>query len=139
MPTSRASLEFLAPFEDVWAFVSEPYNLADWWPGITTIEPDRRGFAEGARWKVRSSAASLFRREAAEDTLLVTAAEPRCFAFELVRGKLKADLRLDPAGPARTRADLRVEEPFSFGFRRGRRAKDALARLYDLLQTGATI
>jgi hypothetical protein len=136
---SHASVELLAPAEDVSAFLAEPYNLADWWPGIATVEPDRRGFARGARWEVRTRGASLFRGPAAEDTLLVTAAEPGRFAFELVRAKVKADLRVEPAGPGRTAAELRVEEPFSFGFRRGRRAKDALARLHDLVQTGVTL
>ena len=32
---------------DVWAFLAEPYHLSDWWPGITGVEPDRRGFAPG--------------------------------------------------------------------------------------------
>jgi carbon monoxide dehydrogenase subunit G len=139
MTTSRASVELQAPPEDVSAFLAEPHNLADWWPGIATVAPDRRGFARGARWQVRSRAASLFRRAAAEDTLLVTAAEPRRFAFELARAKVTADLRLEPAGPGRTSVELRVEEPFSFGFRRGRRARDALARLHDLVQTGAHV
>ena len=43
----------LAPVEDVWAFVAEPYHLSDWWPGISGVEPDRRGLAAGARWKVQ--------------------------------------------------------------------------------------
>ena len=136
---TRASVELLASADDVSAFLAEPHNLSDWWPGIATIEPDRRGYAQGARWRVRTSEASLFRRAQAEDTLLVTAAEPKRFAFELVRAKVKADLRLEPAGPSRTAAELRVEERFSFGFRRGWRAREALARLYDLVQTGAHV
>ena len=36
--------ELLAPRADVWAFLSEPYNLPDWWPGIGGLQPDRRGF-----------------------------------------------------------------------------------------------
>lgn len=137
---SHASVELLASSEEVAAFLAEPHNLADWWPGLGAVEPDQRGFAEGARWKVRTRQASLFRRAEAEDTLLVTAAAPETrFAFELVRAKVKVDLRLAPAGLGRTSADLRVEGPLSLGFRRGRRAKDALGRLYDLVQTGATV
>ena len=37
---------------DVWGFLAEPYHLSDWWPGILGVEPDRRGFAPGARWRV---------------------------------------------------------------------------------------
>ena len=47
----EASRELLAPRADVWAFLAEPFHLSNWWPGITGVEPDRRGFAPGARWK----------------------------------------------------------------------------------------
>jgi hypothetical protein len=139
MPTSRASLELLAPVEDVWEYVSEPHHFADWWQGIGAVEPDRRGFAEGARWRVRSAEPSLLRRAEAEDTLLVRAVEPSSrFGFELVRARIRAELVLRPAGE-RTEAELQVEERFALGFSRGRRAKDALERLYDLVQTGAAL
>jgi uncharacterized protein YndB with AHSA1/START domain len=55
LPTVRASRELLASPEDVWRYLSEPYHLSDWWPRVATVEPDRRGFAAGARWRVRSS------------------------------------------------------------------------------------
>jgi uncharacterized protein YndB with AHSA1/START domain len=140
MPRSRGSVELLAPVQDVWSYLAEPYHLSDWWPGIATVEPDRRGLAAGARWRVRTSEASLLRRAASEDTLVVTAAQPETrFAFELARGRVRAELRLAPAGHGRTRAELRVDEPFSLGFHRGRRAKDALRRLHDLVQTGAAL
>ena len=140
MPRSQASIELLAPVEDVWSYLAEPYHLGDWWPGIGTVEPDRRGFATGARWSVRSTEPSLLRRAEAEDTLVVTAVEPRGrFAFELVRAKTRAELVLAQAGAGRTRAGLRIEEPFTLGFVRGRRAQDALERLYDLVQTGAAL
>ena len=45
----RATRDLLAPRADVWAFLSEPFNLPDWWPGISGLQPDRRGFAPGAR------------------------------------------------------------------------------------------
>ncbi len=48
----EASRELLAPRDDVWEFLAEPHHLADWWPGITGVGPDRRGFAAGARWDV---------------------------------------------------------------------------------------
>jgi uncharacterized protein YndB with AHSA1/START domain len=139
MPTARAARELLATPEDVWRFVSEPYHLPDWWPGLGTVEPDRRGFAVGARWRVRSSEPTLFRRAQAEDTLLVTAADrPARFAFELVRAKLRAELSLAPAGSTRTRAELAVSGPLLLGFSRTL-PKDALERLHDLCQTTAAI
>lgn len=88
MPTVRASVELLATPRDVWRFLAEPYHLADWWPNLVAVEPDRRGLAAGARWRVRSSEATLFRRADSQDTLLVVAAEPASrLAFEFVRGR----------------------------------------------------
>ena len=137
MPTVRASRELLASPEEVWRYLAEPYHLSDWWPGIATVEPDRRGFAAGARWRVRSNEPTLFRRADAEDTLLVRAANPiSLFAFDLVQAKLKAELALEQTRPAVTAAELSVSGPFLFGFSRSL-PKDALARLHDLLQTGA--
>ena len=56
----EASLELLAPRADVWAFLAEPFHLSDWWPGITGVEPDLRGFAPGARWKVQALKRNVF-------------------------------------------------------------------------------
>jgi len=140
MAASTASTVLLASLEDVWSYLAEPYNLADWWPGVAAVEPDRRGFARGARWRVRTSEASLLRRANDDDTLLVTDVEPVSrFAFELVRARTRVMLDLSPAEGNRTQAELRIEEPFSFGFSRGRRAREALTRLHDLLQTGGTV
>jgi uncharacterized protein YndB with AHSA1/START domain len=49
---ASASRELLASPGEVWAFLAEPRHLADWWPGVVAVEPDRRGFAVGARWGV---------------------------------------------------------------------------------------
>ncbi|HEY4620056.1 MAG TPA: SRPBCC family protein [Gaiellaceae bacterium] len=139
MPTSRATRELLASPTEVWRFLAEPRHLADWWPGLAAVEPDRRGVAAGARWRVRSRKATLFRRPAAEDTLLVTAAVPETrLAFEFVQTKVKADLALAAAGPGRTRAELTVTGPLLLGLSRGL-ANDALARLHDLCQTAAAL
>jgi uncharacterized protein YndB with AHSA1/START domain len=139
VPTVRATRELLASPEDVWRYLSEPYHLSDWWPGLDAVEPDRRGFAAGARWKVRRNEPTLFRRAEAEDTLLVRAANPMSlFAFELVQAKLKAELALEQTGPALTRAELAVSGPLLLGFSRSL-PKDALGRLHDLCQTGARL
>ena len=68
---SEASLELLAPRADVWGFLAEPYHLADWWPGITGVEPDLRGFAPGARWKVQRDQAERLHRPAEVETLVL--------------------------------------------------------------------
>ena len=139
MSTARASRELLAPPEDVWQFLAEPRHLADWWPGLGGVEPDRRGVAVGGRWRVQRREASLFRKAEAADTLLVTAADPtRRFAFEFVGARLRAELTLAPLGSTRTQAALTVDGPFFLGFSRSL-PKNALARLHDLCQTAATI
>ena len=56
---ASATRELLAAREDVWGFLAEPYHLSDWWPGIVGVEPDRRGFAVGARWRVSTVANPL--------------------------------------------------------------------------------
>jgi uncharacterized protein YndB with AHSA1/START domain len=139
MPRSRASVELVASPAEVWRFVSEPYHLPDWWPNLVAVEPDRRGFAVGARWRVRTAQATLFRRASAEDTLLVAAVEPeRLFGFELVEARLRAELALAPAEGGRTRAELDVAGPLLLGFSRSL-PKEALARLHDLCQTAASL
>jgi uncharacterized protein YndB with AHSA1/START domain len=139
VPVARASRELLALPEDVWQFLAEPRHLADWWPGIAAVEPDRRGLAVGARWRVRRNQASLLHKAQAEDTLVVVAAQlARRFAFELVQAKLRAELTLAPAGGRRTQTELEVHGPLLLAFSRSL-PKTALARLHDLCQTAATL
>ena len=134
MPTARASRELPAPPEEVWGLLSEPYHLADWWPGLATVEPDRHGVAVGARWKVRSREATLLRKAGAEDMLVVTRAEPGSnFGFDLVRARVRVELTLAPSGPDGTLAELSVAGPFT-GFSR-HLPETALARLAALCQT----
>jgi uncharacterized protein YndB with AHSA1/START domain len=148
LPRYAADRVLIAPLDDVWAFLAEPYNLADWWLGIAGIEPDRRGLAPGARWKIRSSdvlpsrpllpfiGAGLFARPGAAGILLVTDVVPgRRIAFQLVGEGIDAELELEQAGAGKTRVGLVVEA----GWGRLRRSfpHRVLARLYDLVQTGA--
>jgi uncharacterized protein YndB with AHSA1/START domain len=135
---AQAERELLAPLEDVWAFLAEPYNLSDWWPGLAAVRPDRRGFARGARWEiVRNRDATLLRRPSSTGPLVVTAVEPgQRFAFQLSEERIAADLALEARGRDRTVATLSVEGPFLVGTRRAL-PRQALRRLYDLCQTAA--
>jgi uncharacterized protein YndB with AHSA1/START domain len=134
-----ASVELLATPADVWAVLAEPHHLADWWPNVAFVQPDRLGAATGARWIVHSRESTWVRRADTEDTLLVRAAEAeRRFAFELVRAKLRADLTLAEVAPGRTRADLTVSGSLLRGFTRSL-PRDVLARLYELVQTAADV
>jgi uncharacterized protein YndB with AHSA1/START domain len=139
MPTARASVELLAAPADVWSFLAEPYHFADWWPNLVAVRPDRRGLAAGARWQVSSRQATLLRRADHDDMLVVVAVDPCArVAFEFVRSRLRAELALTPSASDRTRAELEVRGALLIGFSRGI-AKDALARLHNLVQTAATV
>ena len=129
MPRYAASRTLLAPVEDVWAFVAEPYHLSDWWPGIDGVQPDRRGFATGARWQVTGP--GMLRTAA---TLVVTdVVRGRRFAFEVPAKRLAAVLELGDHEGGRTLAVLAVQTPW-LAIRRSL-PREALQRLYDLVQT----
>ena len=137
MPRAFVERELLASTGDVWAFLSEPYHFSDWWPGVAAVQPDRRGAAAGARWRVQRARPGWTQRRDGDDTLLVLAAEERrLFVFELVRARIKGELRLAPLSEDRTRARLSVELAW-FGGSPSRLAGDALTRLHALCQTGA--
>src|SRR5438309_8678124 len=73
----EASRELLAPREDVWGFLAEPYHLSDWWPTISGVRPDRRGLAPGARWEiVGAPQPTLLHRPRAQGLLIVREVDP---------------------------------------------------------------
>jgi uncharacterized protein YndB with AHSA1/START domain len=134
---AEAARELLAPREDVWRFATDPYRVAEWWPGIAGVRPDRRGLAAGARWHVQGrERPGLVRRPRAEGLLLVRRVEqPALFAFHSTGDRVDVALRLEEAGPRRTRAVVAVDGPLLVV--RRKLARQALRRLYELCQTGA--
>lgn len=138
MPCYAATRTLLAPLEDVWAFLADPYRLADWWPGVAGVQPDRRGLAPGARWQVIGpNQPSYFRRPQMTGTLLVLDVVPmRRIAFQLSGDRIDAELELEPEAADRTRATLAVEVPWLIGARRSFPQR-ALAGLHALVQTAA--
>ena len=135
-----ATRELLAPRTDVWRFLAEPYHLSDWWPGISGVQPDRRGLAAGARWAVRGDdRPTLFRGAARPGLLLVRAVEePTRLSWHLTRDGLDVEIELEETRPDRTRATVVVESRWLFGSRRSLPER-ALARLHALVQTAAEI
>jgi hypothetical protein len=140
MPRASASRELLAAREDVWSFVAEPHHFPDWWPGVGGVHPDRRGFAEGARWSISGTdRPTLLRRATSSGMLLVTGIEaPERFAWRLTGDHIDAELRLDERGPDRTMATLEIEAPWLYGFSRAL-PRRALTRLHALCQTAAEL
>jgi uncharacterized protein YndB with AHSA1/START domain len=140
MRRGEASRELLASRADVWAFLSEPHHLPDWWPRIRGVQPDRRGFAAGARWQVMA----LERRPLMgwgepkrPSTLVVQVVEPyERWSWHLTGDTpLDVEIRLAATAPDRTRVAIGVAAPLLGGPRR--LARSAVDRLYALVQTAA--
>jgi hypothetical protein len=138
MPRASASRELLASRTDVWSFIAEPRHFSDWWPGVAGVHPDRRGFAEGARWEIHTAnRPTLFRRATSSGMLLVRAVRaPDLFAWTLTGDHIDAELRLEARGPDRTVATLELDAPWLYGFSRAL-PRRALTRLHALCQTAA--
>jgi hypothetical protein len=154
-----ATRELLASRHDAWGFLAEPYHLSDWWPGIVSVQPDRRGFQDGARWRVtviadplrigplRFPRAGRPRGPSASQTLVITAIEPEHrWSFELHRHvKEGRDRNVAPRSVTvllRPLADDRTE--VEIDVTTGSRNEEDLAqtaadRLYDLVQTAAAL
>ena len=128
---TEASLELLAPRADVWAFLAEPYHLPDWWPGITGVEPDRRGFSPGARWRVQATRRNVFTgRRNLETMVLVREIDLyERWTWHLLKPATDVEVRLQAVAEDRTRVTV--------GVSRGN-PEVAVRRLYDLVQTAAS-
>jgi uncharacterized protein YndB with AHSA1/START domain len=140
---AEATRDLDASRADVWAFLSEPYHLSDWWPGITSVRPDRRGFAAGARWEVVGpDKPTLFRKAYSSGMLLVRQVEPLVRAsWYLTAEKLTVEIVLEAIDEEHTRARLSIEgswRPEAFGRPRAL-PRQALARLHALCQTAASL
>ena len=139
----EASREILASRADVWALVSEPYHLPDWWPAYTGVQPDRRGLAANARWKVvRSRTPGFLRRPRGSGLIVIKeVAQGRMLRWHDVAQRIDAGVRLDEAEAGRTRATAFVDGPFWRLFAKDARGlpSQAVARLYDLCQTASSL
>ena len=133
----------LAPREDVWALVAEPFHLPDWWPAYTGVKPDRRGLRQNVRWHVsRSRAPGFLRRPGGEGVLVITRVEEGSgFSWQDVTQRMDAGIRLEHAGQGRTLATAFVSAPGWRLFAEGARSlpERSLARLHDLCQTAAAL
>jgi hypothetical protein len=136
----EAARELLAPRADVWAFLAEPHQLADWWPRIRGVQPDRRGFAPGARWQVFSLERLPlmgWREPKRATTLVLGDVEPLERWTWHLTGELPLDveIHLSAAGPDRTHVAIAVSASLLAGPKK--LARTAVDRLYDLCQTAA--
>jgi hypothetical protein len=134
---STAERELLASRADVWGFLAEPYHLSDWFPGISGVLPDRRGFAPGARWQVHGTRWTnpfTGRRPVDQLLVIVEIAEYESWRFHLVAERLDVEVRLRALAPDRTAVGVAVEGGWLVGGRRSL-AQKAVERLHALVQT----
>jgi hypothetical protein len=138
----EASRVLLATREEVWALLAEPYNLPDWWPAYTGVEPGRRGLAEGARWTViRSRTPGFLRRPRGEGVIIIRRVRVGTeLAWHDVRQNLEAGVRLDDQG-RNTIATAFIDGPFWRLLAEGAHGvpRLAVARLHALCQTAASL
>ena len=139
----EAETELIATRPDAWALLAEPHHLSDWWPGYTSVRPDRRGLAEGARWQVvRGGEVGLLRRPESDGVVVITAVEPeRRLVWRDIQQQFTAEILLEPGTDGRTRATLTIEASPWRAVLEGLRPlpRKALARLHALCQTAATL
>jgi uncharacterized protein YndB with AHSA1/START domain len=143
----EASGGLLAPPADVWKLVAEPYYLPDWWPGYAGVEPDRRGLAEGARWRIvrgstRAATSNLLRRAGGVTTIVIERVVPGSFlAWRDTGFRVRAEVTLSPAARRRTEVRVAIEGSALRILAEGLRSLPAQAvrRLYDLCQTAAEL
>lgn len=135
----QAEAELLAPRADVWGFLAEPHHLGDWWPGISGVQPDRRGFAPGARWQVQGARWTnpiVGRRPSSQLLLVREIDEYERWAFHLHAERLDVEVLIRAAAPDRTLVRVTVAGSWLLGARRSL-ARVAVERLHALVQTAA--
>lgn len=140
---AEAEREVLASREELWRYLAEPYHFSDWWPTVAVVRPDRRGFAEGARWEVVGpSTPTLLRKAGASGLAIVRSIEPyERVVWFLTGDRLAVEVRLRVSAPDRTVVTVAVEgrwRPEAFGRPRAL-PHAAVHRLYELVQTTAAL
>jgi len=140
---AEESRDLLASREQLWSFLAEPYHLSDWWPGIASVQPDRRGLAPGARWSlVGGGEPTLFRKAHATNMLIVREVQPlERVSFHLLAQRLDVEIVLRALDADRTRVTVAVAgrwRPEALGRPRAL-PRHALARLHALVQTAASL
>ena len=120
MPKHAARRTIAAPRERVWAVVADPERLGEWWPGVTSVEPGRRGLVPGARWRIEGESRGRYLRRPmpAGELLVLETRAPERVAFQLTGDRIDVELLLREPEPGSTAAELVVESPPLIGMRR---------------------
>jgi uncharacterized protein YndB with AHSA1/START domain len=154
MGSVTSSRELLAPIADVWAFVSTPGRLADWWPGIFAAQDD------GDHWTIEGEERSGLERVAdrnsglpqRQETVTIEKQPPTRLRMHFERSGYDVSLDLASTSESRTTATLTigVVDPaettaerleklvgIAFGTPHEEFAEGLLERLYEVCQSGA--
>jgi uncharacterized protein YndB with AHSA1/START domain len=140
VPKVAATRELLAPREDVWKFLAQPYHLSDWWPGVHGVRPSRQGLAPGARWEVtvrpqgRGILGTFLGGPHTTRTLMVLDVRTNeLVRFIFAEDGLEAELVLESTGHDHTQATLTIDGAWLR--RNASLPRSALNRLHSLCQT----
>ena len=139
---AEESRVLIASRDHVWALVSQPFHLPDWWPGYTGVRPDRRGLQENARWEViRGRLPGLMRKPHGKGLIVIRRVAPgRELAWQDLAQRLDMGVRLEDED-GETHATAWVEGAWWRFYTEGARVlpRQALARLHDLCQTASSL
>jgi uncharacterized protein YndB with AHSA1/START domain len=130
VPSVAATRTIAAPRELVWAVVADPGRFGEWWPGVASVEPGRRGLVPGARWRIEGEhRGRLLRRPLpAGDLLVLEVRALERVAFQLTGDRIDVELVLrDDDGD--TIVDLEIESPPLIGM--GRAFPGSVLRALD--------
>jgi uncharacterized protein YndB with AHSA1/START domain len=119
VPKIAATRRIDAPRERVWAVVADPARFSDWWPGVASVDPGRRGLVPGARWRIEGERRGRYLRRPLPvgELLVLEVRATERVAFQLTGDRVDVELALrdDETG---TTAELVVEAPPLIGMRR---------------------
>jgi uncharacterized protein YndB with AHSA1/START domain len=136
LPRYEAKRVLPATVEDVWLVLAQPERLAEWWPGIESVDPGRRGLVPGGFWRVdggRTKASFRRQPQLGGDLLVIEVVPRRRVVFQLLTDRVDVDLELEPTEHDQAAATLAVEVPWLTGVRRTY-PSEALASLAALVR-----
>ena len=139
MPRYAASRVLPATVDAVWAVLAEPERFAEWWPGVETVDPGRRGLVPGGLWRIdagRPKASFRRRPEMGGNLLVIEVVPPSRVVFQLMAERMWVELELESDEDGQAAAALVVDAPRFTGVGRAF-PSEVLAKLAALVRPAA--
>jgi uncharacterized protein YndB with AHSA1/START domain len=139
LPRYAARRVLPATVDEVWAVLAEPDRFAEWWPGVESVDPGRRGLVPGGMWRLDGGTPnpSFRRRKQMGGSLLVVEAVPQSrVVFQLMDERIWVELDLEPDEDGQAAATLAVEAQRFSGVGRAF-PSEVLAKLAALVRPAA--